>query len=375
MVEGKVPVAQAIAEAGQPASDVRSLKRLADRAFFRKGVAVAVLSGIAYGLYSAFVTVAMGEGVWADWYGTNAAGLTAFTIVYVLGVLGSGINDSASALWAVAIAIAKGKISDFLRCLKTKPGVVMIGCAIIGGPIASAAYIIALQLAGSIIIPITALCPAIGAIIGRVFFRQQLNLRMGVGIAICLVATVMIGSQSMSVDAPEGLLLGCLIAFIAALGWGIEGCVAGFGTILIDYEIGITIRQVTSGLVNLLIMMPLVCILAGNVLLAPDLLGLALTDGPSMFFFAISGFCALFAYSLWYKGNSMCGTALGMVCNGAYSFWGPFFCWIVLGVIFGQDGWMLAPIAWIAAIVMFIGILLIAVNPLTLFKNSTKESA
>jgi hypothetical protein len=114
-------------------------------------------------------------------------------------------------------------------------------------------------------------------------------------------------------------------------------------------------------------------IIAGNVLLAPTLTATALTNGPSMMFFVVSGFFALFAFSLWYKGNSMCGTALGMACNGAYSFWGPFFCWIVLGVFLGQDGWALAPIAWAAAIVMVIGILLIAVNPLELLRRNAAE--
>jgi drug/metabolite transporter (DMT)-like permease len=348
------------------------LKARAAGRFFRKGLIIAILSGMAYGLYSAFVTVAMGEGVWADWYSEESA-LTLLVVVYVLGVLGSGINDTMSAVWALGIAAFKGKLGDFFKCLRTKPGLVMIVCAIIGGPIASAAYIIAIQMAGSIVIPISALCPALGAILSRFIFKQKLTPRMLVGIAICLAATLMIGSASMGEEAPEGQLLGCLIAFIAALGWAIEGCVAGYGTAVIDYEIGITIRQVTSGLVNLFILLPIVAIIAGNVLLAPDLAFTALTDGPSMIIFVVSGFFALFAFSLWYKGNSMCGTALGMACNGAYSFWGPFFCWIVLGVFLGQDGWALAPIAWAAAIVMVVGILLIAVNPLELLRRNAEE--
>ena len=179
----------------------------------------------------------------------------------------------------------------------------------------------------------------------------------------------MIGSTSLGGDAPEGRLLGICIAFIAALGWGIEGCVAGYGTTLIDYEIGITIRQCTSGLSNLLILVPIFGMIAGNIGIAPHLTAQAFTSGPAMIFFVISGFFALFAYSLWYKGNSMCGAALGMACNGAFSFWGPFFCWIILGVICGIDGWSLPPIVWAAAILMIFGILMIAMNPLDLFKK------
>ncbi|MDF2654150.1 MAG: hypothetical protein K0R19_624 [Bacillota bacterium] len=351
------------------ASTVAAKKKLSSQ-FFKKGVTVAILSGMCYGLYSAFLTLGMSSGIWADWYGVNTAALSAFVITYMLGALGSAINDTISAIWCMGIAAFKGKLGDFFRTLKTKPGRVMMFAAIIGGPVASTAYVVALQMAGSIVIPITALCPAIGAILARILFKQKLNARMIVGIAICFAASMMIGSTSFSADAPAGLALGILIAFIAAFGWGLEGCVAGYGTSMIDYEIGITIRQVTSGLSNLIILVPIFGILAGGGFgLSAGLVVDAITSGPAMIWFIVSGFFAVFAYSLWYKGNSMCGAALGMACNGAYSFWGPFFCWIVLGVVVGQDGWALAPIAWAAAIVMVIGILMISMNPLDLFRK------
>ena len=58
-----------------------------------------------------------------------------------------------------------------------------------------------------------------------------------------------------------------------------------------------------------------------------------------------------------------------MACNGAYSFWGPLFCYIVLGIMLKQPGWDVHPIVWVGAIVMSFGILLIAVNPLDFFKK------
>lgn len=352
----------------------RSLKRTMEKNFFRKGIIIALMSGIAYGLYVAFINLGMGDGVWADWYAEdNPANLSAFTIVFVLGVLGSGINDTVSAIWALIIAGIKGKLGDFFRCIKTKPGFVMILCAVAGGPIASAAFIIALQTAGTIATPITALCPAIGAILSRILFKQKLSPRMILGILICLTATVMIWTTTLGDEVPEGRAFGIAIAFIAALCWGIEGCIAGYGTTVIDYEIGITIRQLTSGILNLAVLLPIVSVIAGDITIGPKLLGQAVTSGHAMIFFVISGLFALYAYSLWYKGNSMCGTALGMACNGAYSFWTPLFSWVIIGVILGQEGYELAPIAWAAAVIMFLGILIIAVNPLTLFKSKTAD--
>lgn len=349
-------------------------KKKLSSSFFKKGITVATLSGMCYGLYSAFMTLGMSVGVWGNslYAGVTVGGtvLSSFVMIYMLGALGSALNDTISGIWCILIAAIKGKLGDFGRTIKTKPGMVMVMAALIGGPIASTAYVVSLQMAGSIIIPITALCPAIGAILGRILFKQQLNARMMVGIAICFGATMMIASTSMGGDAPAGRTLGIIIAFIAALGWGIEGCVAGYGTSMIDYEIGITIRQCTSGLTNLIILVPLWGILAGGGIgLAGELIANVVSDMHSLVFFIISGFASVYAYSLWYKGNSMCGAALGMACNGAYSFWGPLFCWVVLGMGAGFEGWAMPPIAWAAAIVMIFGILVIAMNPLDLFKK------
>jgi len=336
--------------------------------FRKKGVIIALLSGLLYGFYTAFMTLGMSKGVWIDWYGANKAGLSAFAITYLLGALGAATNDTFSAVWAVGIAGVRGRLGDFFRCLKTKPGLVMVVAALIGGPIASTAYVIGLQKAGSLVVPISALCPAVGAILGRVWFKQELNARMMLGIVICFIASLMIASTSLGGDAPEGLLVGILFGFIAALGWGFEGCVCGYGTSMIDSEVGITIRQVTSGLSNLIILIPLFGMMSGNV----DTMGLvsqSFFDGSSMVWFAVSGLCAYLSFMFWYKGNSMCGAALGMSCNGTFSFWGPFCCWVILGVVMGIDGWSIPPIAWASAVVMIIGIFIIALNPMDLLRK------
>lgn len=349
-------------------SAVIAKKKLSEQ-FFKKGIMIGLLSGVTYGLYSALLTFGMTKGVWSDWYGPNTAGLSAFAIAYLLGALGSAVNDICSAIWAMINAAVKGKFGDFIRCLNTTPGRMMILAALAGGPVANTAYVIGLQMAGSIVTPISALCPAIGAILGRVLFKQEISKRVTIGIIICVIASFLIGSTSIGSDAPDGMFLGLCIAFFAALGWGFEGCIAGYGTSMIDSEIGITIRQATSGLANLFILVPIFGKISGSVKLSFDLAGQAFTSGPAMIWFALSGLCAFVSFMTWYKGNSMCGTALGMACNGTYSFWGPFFCWIILGIFGGIDGWSLPPIAWISAILMMFGILVIAVNPIDLFRK------
>lgn len=72
----------------------------------------------------------------------------------------------------------------------------------------------------------------------------------------------------------------------------------------------------------------------------------------------------------------MCGTALGMACNGMYAFWGPFFIWIIMGVpnIGGMsaDYPPLSVVQWIGALMMVAGIFCIAVSPAKFFNGSKK---
>lgn len=337
--------------------------------FFRKGIIIGLFSGFSYGLYSAFLALAMTKGVWSDWYGANTAGLSAFAIVYVLGSLGCGINDTCSAVCALVAAGVRGKLGDFFRCLNTTPGRMIMLAAIMGGPVANSAYVIGLAAAGSIIVPISALCPAIGAILGRVLYKQELNKRMILGIVICVFSSALIGFSSISGGAQKNVVVGIIAAIIAALGWGIEGCIAGYGSAMVDSEIGIAIRQTTSGLSNLILFVPFIAMIGGKVGLSFHLIGQALTSGPAMIWFVISGFTAYLSFMSWYKGNSMTGVALGMATNGTYSFFGPFCCWILLGVILGIPGWTIPPIDWACALLMAVGILIISTNPLDLFRK------
>ncbi|MBR0404191.1 MAG: hypothetical protein IJI68_03160 [Eggerthellaceae bacterium] len=365
---------------------VTELRTQRRRKYFVRGIAFATASGICYGMYTGFITLAETQGVWGEWFaggewgGGNPA-LSAFVISFVLAALAAGLNDFFSGIWSLLACAKNRQLGDFWKTIKTKPGLIMMICAAVGGPIATTAYIIGLNSATAagnpgVIVPIAALNCAIGAVLGRVFFKQELNAHKIVGILICLFAAAVIGGTSFAAMGPEALL-GCLFAFIAAFGWGFEGCVAGFGTILIDYRIGIAIRQTTAGILELFVMFPLLACVSGGVGSIPELAGAALTD-PALLIFVVSGFFAMPAFSFWYKGNSMCGAALGMACNGMYAFWGPFFIWLIMGALniggMAADYPPLSPVQWLGALIMVAGIFCIAVDPSRLFRKASEEA-
>ena len=356
------------------------------RSYFTRGVTFAIASGICYGLYTGFLTLAETQGVWGEWFaggewGAGQPALSAFALTFLVAALAAGTNDFFSGIWSLLACAKNRQLGDFWKTVKTKPGWIMMACAAIGGPVATISYVIGLNSATAsgnpgVIVPIAALNCAIGAVLGRVFFKQELGARKVAGILVCLAAGALIGGASFASVGPDALI-GCLFAFIAAFGWGFEGCVAGFGTILIDYRIGIAIRQVTSGLLTLFVVFPLLALVGGELGTATQLASAALTS-PALLIFVVSAFFAMPAYSFWYKGNSMCGAALGMACNGMYAFWGPFFIWVIMGLLniggMAADYPPLAPIQWVGALIMVAGIFLIAVDPRTLLSGRGEGS-
>ncbi|MDR1767087.1 MAG: hypothetical protein LBR32_01420 [Propionibacteriaceae bacterium] len=312
---------------------------------------------MAYGLYSAFLALATTTGVWEVWASART-GLSAFAAVCVLAALASAVNDTVSAAWSLAVTVGRGKLGELWAALRSRPGRVVVAAALVGGPLASSCYIVGLQQAGSVAIPITALCPAVGAVLGRLFLRQRLNAVMAAGIAVCVAAGGLAGWSAVSAGGNPALGVG--LALVAAVGWGVEGTLGGYSASLIDSQVAISIRQTVSGLANLLVLLPLLCLFDGDATLGWRLAGQAVASFPAMAFFAVSGLAAAVSYAMWYKGNALCGTALGMAGNGTYAFWGPLLCWLVVTVAAGRPGWEPSPGVWLGAAAMAAGIFVIA---------------
>ena len=61
---------------------------------------------------------------------------------------------------------------------------------------------------------------------------------------------------------PSALRMFCILAGLcAAIGWGIEGAVGGYACCMVDYAVAIVIRQITSGIVNGVILVSLLSVI------------------------------------------------------------------------------------------------------------------
>lgn len=312
------------------------------RRFRASGIRSGAISGLFYGLYSFLIIIVQGFDPLSTAVGILAA-------PFVMGA----INDFLGGCALLLNVVRTGKFHELARSLATKPGKIMLLGYILGGPVANGAYLVGLYLAGAFAIPISATTAAFGALFAALFLKQKLNARVIGGMAFCIIGAIIINMVK-----PEGapnFTLGIILALVAAICWGLEGCISSFGGALLDSEVNVTLRQLVSGLVQMVIIVPLIGAtgLFASMFSSPFLLGLLL----------VSGTLVGISYTEWYRSNAMVGTAVGMSLNITYAFWG-----VLLSILFLNQP--VTPTIVIGSITIIVGAVLVTTNPLDFFRKN-----
>ncbi|HIY91678.1 DMT family transporter [Companilactobacillus sp. HBUAS56275] len=320
-------------------------KNALTKKFHTTGLVNGAISGLTYGVYSTLVMVASGYDPLV-----SAAGFLAAPFVC------SGLNDFIAGLWLLIYNAKKGRLKELGRTLKTKPGKMLVIGFLLGGPIANGAYLVGLAMAGAYAIPISATCSLFGALFAWMFLKQKPTKRVVLGMVLCVLGAIIINFVK-----PEGapnFTLGIICALIAAVCWGLEGVFSSFGGAMIDTDVAVNLRELISGLVVLILMVPAVGAL--------KLLGGTISAGIPLIWLAVAGLSAAVSFVTWYKANATVGCAIGMSLNVTYAFWGVLFCVLFLGQT-------LTPTIVIGSIVIVLGAIIVTMNPLDLFKKGGVE--
>lgn len=316
--------------------------------FERKGTIAGIISGGAFGLNSVVLGIAL---TLVPFVGVGAL---------VAPLVAAGLNDGLAGVWLLIYNIKQGRGKEIIRSFNTKPGKIVCLAAIMGGPIANAAYLIAIKDASAAYaLPISALFPVFGAILARIFLKQKVSLRIAVGMVLCVIGAGVIGYAPPQGDLPH-FYEGILFALIAAFGWAAEGTLSTFGTAVIDPKMAINIREFMSGIVFLIVVMPLI---GGFAVYFRVFMHL-----NAFIMIAIAALTGAVTFLSWYKSNSMCGVAKGMALNGTYALWGILFSFL-LGLAHLTNGVQLTVTLIIGAIVITIGAVLVAINPMEFIKK------
>jgi drug/metabolite transporter (DMT)-like permease len=323
-----------------------AMKRQMDANFEKKGVLTGLFSGCTWGANNVLLGFAL----------TLVPVLSGDAALYAIPLAAACINDTCAGLWLLLYNTSAGRLKEIFRSLKTMPGLMVCIAALMGGPIANSGYLLGISMAGpAYALTITALYPLVGAILSRIFLKQQILPRVWAGMLLSVVGAIIISYVPPEGDNSANFYLGIFFASLAALGWGSEAVLAVFGMSMIDPKIAINIRELTSGLCMAIFILPVV----GGWAVLSEIVVLPATFAT----FAIAALAAGVSYLAWYMANSKCGVAKGMALNGTFVMWGVIFSAIFLGQELTQN--LVA-----GSLCVLCGATLVAINPKEFFHKT-----
>ena len=302
------------------------------------GAGFGLLSGITFALNGVIIGTAL-----------TMAPFTSGTSIYIAPIVAAAMNDTISALWLLIYNISCGRFKEIVKSIKTYPGFIVCLAALIGGPFAMVAYLLAIQFVGpAYAMAISALSPVFGSILARIFLKEEIKSRVWLGIIICVTGAVLIGYVPPDGGSNPNFYIGIACSFAAALGWGSEGVLSAHAMEKINPKVAINIRQITSGIVFTAVILPLVS--------GFGIYGELLRTPATLLTISAAALAGAVSFLSWYSANGICGVAKGMALNITYVFWGLIFSYLFTGAILTKN--LVA-----GAILIILGVMLVIIDP------------
>ncbi|MBP2664752.1 MAG: hypothetical protein H6Q71_2700 [Firmicutes bacterium] len=327
------------------ASRIEVLQAKQELSHTKKGLLSGVISGALWGLDGVILGMALAM---APFSGGSS--------LYAGPLAGAAMHDGFAGFWLFLYNLFTGRWREYGRTLVTKPGMIVCLASLFGGPIAMSGYMLGINMAGaSYALAITAMYPAVGAILAVFLLKEKITPRVWLGIILCIAGAIIVGYTPPEGDFPQ-FYLGLGLALLATFGWGMEGVLSTFGMDMVDPDIAIGIREAASFVVYLIGVLPI----AAGLIVFWDAF-----KEQSLYYVALAGLMGGLSYLLWYRALNMTGVGRAMALNITYALWAVFF------------GWLLTDLELTAnliggAVVITVGTLLVVANPKELVQLRNK---
>lgn len=317
--------------------------------FAKKGIGFGAASGMLWGLD----TVILGFAFALIPFNVSEP----VALVLAAGVANAVLHDGFATIWlALYNGLFKGKLVEYFRVVRTKPGLFVLLAGFCGGPIAMGCFVVSISMAGTYAVCISATYPIIGAIAAAIFLKEKINKRVWIGMVIAVA-----GAIYLSYSPPEGgmsnnFYLGLIIALFAGMGWGLEGVFAAYGMDLVDEEVAVGLKLAAQFVFLFIFVLPALGALTFffDIFSSPDIGRLL----PIMGFAGLAGGVTMLC---WYKAFIMTGVGRAMTLNITYALWS-----IVFSLVFTALGIMEYTITLqliVGAILVTAGSVLVVANP------------
>ena len=287
-----------------------------------KGYVAGVLSGATWGLDTVILGVAMAMTPFVENKILVAGGA----------ILASALHDVFSACWLLAYMGKKGRVGELIPALKTRDGRFCALAAVFGGPLAMTFYTLAIATGGAALTAnVTAIYPLLGTVLAVWILKERTGMQTWIGIVLCVIGICVMG-YTPSDGSDVNILGGILLAFVAAVGWATEGVVCGYGMKdgRVDPLLALLIREITSGLVYVLVVAPIFLKGFANVGLGVEAVFSDWACGSLIVGTALVG---MSSFGFWYTAIDNVGAAKGLCLNVTYSAWAVVFT-ILLSLVF-----------------------------------------
>ena len=233
---------------------------------------------------------------------------------------GAVLHDVACALILLVYMGVRGRLTDTVKALRTRPGKSVIVAALLGGPIGMSGYLIAIDNIGpGLTAIISTFYPALGTLLAFILLKERMAPRQIVALLVALGAIVATGWSATSEPIEGGnAILGIVGALACVIGWGSEAVILTWGMRdeAVDNEVALQIRETTSAAVYLFIVAPIAGVFGFT------LHSLAHLSAGVV---ALAGLAGTASYLFYYKALSAIGASRGMALNISYSAWAIIF--------------------------------------------------
>lgn len=236
------------------------------------------------------------------------------------------LHDICSAIWMFVYMGVKKQFKNVIRALKTKSGKYIVVAALLGGPIGMTGYVSAINYIGpGYTAIISAMFPAIGAVLSYIFLKEKMSKVQMVGLAVSILAVIGL-SYTPDGSAPENFVLGLFCALLCAFGWAAEAVICAYGLKdpNITDEQALQIRQTTSAITYAIIILPIMSGWNFTMSLVPT---------STSAIILLSALFGTASYVMYYRAITKIGATKAMALNITYSAWSIVFAFVLIGTL------------------------------------------
>ena len=276
-------------------------------------------------------------------------------------LVSAALHDAVCALILLVFMAMRGRLKDTWRAIHTRSGRAVMVAALLGGPIGMSGYLLAIdQIGAGYTAIISTFYPALGTALAVLVLKERMRPRQVIALAVAIGAIIATSYTSTSVSGSA--LWGVLGALAAVVGWGCEAVILAWGMRddAVANETALQIRETTSGLTYLVLVVPLGGALSST--------GQALTSPGAMGLVALAAAAGTASYLFYYKAIDLLGAARAMALNISYSAWAVLFAFLLQSIV-------PAPVQIVLCVVILVGTVLAATEnwrELTSFKSQSR---